>query len=356
MYSDRTSYRAFLVLLFGALAVLGVVFWPLAKALFLAGILAATLLPLHRRLSNRGKHRTFAAWCISFGVVVLMVGPLVAFSTFVAKEGAEGVRFVGETLQSEGVQGMISKLPRPLARAARKGLALVPLQNGKSLERVVADQVAQPDGTAVEAVKAAVTETANFMFHASMTVIALFFLLLEGERLLTYLERISPLKEGQTRELLAEFRRVSVAVLASSLITSAVQALAALVGYLLVRVQHPLFFAAVTFFFAFVPAIGAGSVCVLVAAFVFLSGHPGAGALLALWGVLVVALADNLIKPILIKNDIHMHGAIVFFSLLGGLMAFGALGLLIGPLAVSLAVAMLQMYQRDFGRVSAARP
>jgi predicted PurR-regulated permease PerM len=90
------------------------------------------------------------------------------------------------------------------------------------------------------------------------------------------------------------------------------------------------FFAGVTFFVAFIPAVGAGSACLGVALMLFVTGHAYAALFLALWALVVVALVDNLIKPLLIKHGMEMRGAVVFFSLIGGLAAFGAVGLLLG--------------------------
>jgi Predicted permease len=89
--------------------------------------------------------------------------------------------------------------------------------------------------------------------------------LLDGDRLIAWIDDMSPLKHGRTRELLAEFKRVSYAVILSTIITAAVQALVALVGYLIARVPHVLFFTGATFIVAFVPALGAGTVCPAVA-------------------------------------------------------------------------------------------
>src|SRR3712207_8724388 len=101
------------------------------------------------------------------------------------------------------------------------------------------------------------------------------------------------------------------------------------------RVPVPIFFAAITFFFALIPAVGAAVVCLAAALLLLATGHPVAALVLAVWGVVVVGLSDNVIKPILAKRGMHMHGAIVFFSLLGGLSVFGAIGLLLGPLIVA---------------------
>src|SRR5690606_22465909 len=132
---------------------------------------------------------------------------------------------------------------------------------------------------------------------------------------------------GQVGELLSEFRKVSTAVLVSSVVTSGVQALAALIGYAIAGVPQPFFFALVTFFMAFVPAIGAGSVCVTAALLLLALGKTWTALFLAGWGLIVVALVDNWVKPLLVKRDLHMHGGIVFFALFGGMTAFGAVGL-----------------------------
>jgi predicted PurR-regulated permease PerM len=141
-------------------------------------------------------------------------------------------------------------------------------------------------------------------------------------------------------------------VLVSTIATAGVQAVAALVGYLITRVPVPIFFAAVTFFFALVPAIGAATVCLAAALLLLATGHPVGAIVLAAWGLLVVGLADNVVKPLLAKRGMNMHGVIVFFSLLGGLAVFGPIGLLLGPLIVAFFLAVLRIYQRDYGRPS----
>jgi predicted PurR-regulated permease PerM len=131
-------------------------------------------------------------------------------------------------------------------------------------------------------------------------------------------------------------------------VTSAVQAAAALIGYLIARVPSPMFFACLTFFVAFIPAVGAASVCLVAAALLLITGHTYMAIFLAIWGVVVVGLIDNVIKPLLIRGGMEIHGGVVFFALIGGLAAFGGIGLLVGPLVVAMFLALLRMYHRDF--------
>ncbi|HKQ68751.1 MAG TPA: AI-2E family transporter, partial [Polyangiaceae bacterium] len=203
-------------------------------------------------------------------------------------------------------------------------------------------------GKAAAAIGAAVSATSSFLFQAAIMLIAFFFFLVEGDTFVAWLDDLLPLRPGQTRELLREVRNVSYAVVVSMIVTAAVQAIAALGGYLIARVPQPFFFAAVTFFLAMIPAVGAAAVCLAAALLLYVTGHPYMAVFLVIWGLVVVGLVDNIVKPILIKGGSEMHGAVVFFALIGGLAVFGTVGLLAGPLIVALFLALIRMYRRDF--------
>jgi predicted PurR-regulated permease PerM len=328
---------------------LGWIVAPLAAPLSLGAALAGVLWPLQQRLIRRLHcRRGIASGLLTFGVVLAIIGPIVALSAFAVTEATEGIEYVTETVRSEGVRGLIDKLPQPLRDIASELVERLPKAPGANIDETVEQQVSAQGGKAAQAVGAVVAAAGSFVFAAAMMLIALFFLLVHGDSLVHWLDNVSPLKKGQTRELLREFKKVSYSVIVSTLITSGVQAAAALIGYFIARVPHPVFFGAVTFFVAFIPAIGAGGVCLTAAALLLLTGQPYAALFLAIWGLTVVGLVDNIVKPFLIKSGMELHGAIVFFSLVGGLLALGPTGLLIGPLIVALFLALLRMYHRDF--------
>ncbi len=335
MTSDLTARRFFLFLLIVTTVLLGAVIRPIADSLIVAAVLAGVLWPVHLKLAKFMRNRRGpAAGLLVFGVLILMLGPLAALSAFVVNEAAQGVKFIGDTLHSERVTELIQELPEPLQETAADALEHLPRAQG---------------ARAAAAGWAAVMATGQFVFQASLMLIALFFLLIQGDAFVLWLDHVLPLRSGQTRELIAEFKTVSYAVVVSTLITAAVQAAAAVGGYYIARVPHPLFFGAVTFFCAIIPAIGAASVCLVAALLLVVTGHPYMAVFLSIWGVVVVGLVDNVVKPLILRGGMHMPAAIVFFALLGGLAAFGIMGLLLGPLVVSLFVALLRIYERDFG-------
>jgi predicted PurR-regulated permease PerM len=340
------SARRFLVaLLLGSLALLVWVAWPIAAALFLGGVLALALAPVQRRLARRlGGRPRLSAGILVVVVLLLLVGPVIAMSAYMVKEVTDGVRFILQTVRGEGVTGLIERLPSPLSRLA----AELQTRFGDLNQLFEGQTNAQSGAKAASVVGTALVATGTIAIQVTMMMIALFFLLIDGNRLINWLIQASPLRKGQTQELMNEFRKVSYAVLVSTVVTAAVQAAAAFAGYLIASVPYALFFTGVTFLFAMVPVVGA-AVIVLFAAFILLvTGHPYMAAFLAAWGILVVGLVDNVVKPWLIKGDIEMHGAVVFFALIGGIAAFGMIGLLVGPLAVALFLAILRIWRRDF--------
>lgn len=348
MADEKTRRRFLLLLLAVAMFLLANLIRPLASALLTAAVLAGVLYPLQKRLARRLKNSpSFAAGILVFAVVIAIVGPILGMSAFVVDEATKGIKFVIDTVQSEGVSGLIERLPQVLQGPAHDLVGHIDERLGSDVGKTVAEQVQQTGAGAAAAVGKAVAATWQFAFNATMMLIALFFLLVQGNELVAWLDSVLPLRKGQTRELLTEFKKVSYAVVVATVVTAAAQAAAALVGFLISRVPHPIFFAAITFFGAFIPAIGAATFSLLAALILLITGHPYFALFLAIWSVTVVALIDNVVKPLVAKGGMNMPGAIVFFSLIGGLGAFGPIGLMLGPLIVAFFVAVLRIYRSD---------
>ena len=341
--SPQAARWTLLVLTIISLVLLALIVKPFAAALFIAAVIAGAISPWYERLAARLRgRRQVAAGLTTAGILLIVVLPLASISVVLANEVAAGANYVRTTLRSEGVQGLINDLPRPLRALAEKVVSQLPQGQGD-----LQDVAQQQGGRAAAAVGGVLSATWGVVIQLVMMLIAFFFFLVDGPQLVDWFEDVMPLGRGQTRRLLGEFRRVSVAVIVSSVATAAIQAAVALVGYLIARVPNPFFFAIVTLIVALVPAVGAGSVVLASAAIMYLGGHSYAALFLVLWGVFAVGLIDNVVKPYLIRGGIELHGAVVFFALLGGLAYFGPVGLIAGPLVVSFFLAVIRMWDRD---------
>jgi predicted PurR-regulated permease PerM len=348
MRQEQQKRRFLLGLLLVSALLLGMLIRPLAGAFLLAAVLAGVLWPLQAKLTRGlGGRKQLAAGLLVAATVLALVGPVAGLSAFVIDEASAGASFVLDTMRSEGVEGLLEKLPGPAQRLVREAVSTVKAHSGNDVRKTVENKVNEQASKVAAALGGALAATWSFVFNSVMMLIALFFLFVQGPELIAWLDDSLPLRPGQTRELLDEFKRTSYAVVVSTLVTAGVQALAALIGYLIARVPHPVFFAALTFFGAFVPAVGAASFSLLAAGVLLVTGHPYFALFLAVWSVAVVGLVDNVVKPLVMRGGMNLPGAIVFFALIGGLSAFGPIGLVLGPLTVAFFAAVLRIYRRD---------
>ena len=347
--STPRAKRFFVILMLGGLLLVGKTLAPLAGPLFVGAVLTVVLWPLQERLSRKFKgRRAPAALILVVGIAVLAVGPLLTFSAVVVAELKTGYEFVSKTIHSEGLTGLVSHLPDSIERIVRKAIDLLPSDTAQ-LGQSLGHQLAAGGGHAAAAVTAALSATGSIAFGLAITLVALFCLLIQGKELALWIDSVTPVRRGQLIELLLNFKQVSYSIIVSTLLTSAAQSIVALIGYLIARLPHAFFFTALTFVASLIPAVGASFACLAAALLLFATGHTYMAVFLALWGLFVVGVVDNVLKPILIRGGgAQMNTAIVFFALLGGVASFGPLGLLLGPLAVSLFLALSRIYQRDF--------
>jgi predicted PurR-regulated permease PerM len=341
--SAQAARWTLLVLTVIAVVLMALIVRPFAAALFVAAVMAGAAYPWYASLTSklRGR-RQIAAGLMTLAVVLVVVLPVTLISVTVVNEGRNGVAYVRNTLRSEGVEGLVNDLPGPLQSLARRLLDEVPADSGD-----LQDLAQNQGGRAAAAVGGVLGATWRAIFQIVMMLIAFFFLLVDGPELVDWLADVMPLRREQTLRLMTDFRRVSVAVIVSSVATAAIQATMALVGYLIARVPNPAFFFIVTFFVGLIPAVGAAAAVLAAAGLLFISGHSGWALFLVIWGIGPVGLIDNVVKPYLIRGGLELHGAVVFFALLGGIAYFGAVGLIAGPLIISFFLAVVRMWNRD---------
>ena len=330
MTAEVAKRRAELVLVTAATLLIALVIWPLWRPLLIAAVLAGVLSPLYEKVVVRlGGRRSLVAGLFTAATVVLLLIPLGLLATIAIREAIEAVSVVRNTIASEGVGGLIEKAPDSIEGWLHRFEKQLPTEIDRART-----QFAAGGRWALGAVSGALAVAARFGFQLAMMLIAYFFLLRDGRDLIGWLAEATPLPADSVRQLLREFRTTARSVLGANFITGAVQAVIATVGFFIGGAPSPIFFGLVTLFASLIPSVGTALVTLPVAGLVLLLGHPWKALFLALWALVVVGLIDNILRPVLIRGGVQLHGALVFFSLLGALSAFGAVGLFLGPLVL----------------------
>ena len=339
------SHARYLLLALAVLAVFltALLVAPFWKALFLAAFLAgAVRTPMEWLAARLGGRRGVAAVIVTVGVVLVVLLPVAGLGAILVREVLGGVQWLRSVLESEGVRGLLERIPEAIQHAGQALLRLIP-EPEQQLRALASKQ----GGEAAARLGGLLAATGGLVLQAVLMLIAFFFLLTDGERLVAWIDESVPLRPGQVRALLADFRRTSVSVLLATVGTAAIQSVVALAGYLIAHAPNPIFLVLVTFVISLVPALGGAMVVVLVGVLLLATGHPLAGGFLVFWGVAIVSISDNVARPYLLKGGIALHGGVVFFALLGGIAAFGGIGLVVGPLVVTFLVAVLRLYRAE---------
>ncbi len=177
-----------------------------------------------------------------------------------------------------------------------------------------------------------------------VTVLTYFFFLRHGPGWLRQVEAGLPLESEHAKALLKITGDTVNAVFRGVLVTATVQAVLAGIAFWFVGVPAPVLLSAVTFIAALIPFVGPVAVWLPTAIGLIIVGRVGAGVGLMIWGALVVSLVDNILRPYLIGRDVKLPMLWLFLAILGGLRAFGFLGLLLGPAALALSLAFYRIY------------
>jgi predicted PurR-regulated permease PerM len=337
------------IVLVGALVLLGAVIVPLWQPLLFAAILAAVLWPVQKRLRQlMWTRRYLAAALVTVGVVVLILTPLTVIGIIAVQQAIQTTGWVREAYTRGGLHELLRPLPDHIERWISAAFDRVPAPIK------VLPAPAEAGRWAALQLQNVITTVSAFAFDLFMMLIALFFLLADGNQLVDWLRRMSPIGSARTQELLNEFRAVSRSVIGANFVTGLLQAVVATIGYAIAKVPQPLFFGLLTLLTSFIPSVGTSMVSLPVAALLLLMGHPWAALFLALWAALFVGTVDNLVRPLLIRGDLKVHGALIFFAIIGGIAVFGLVGVVVGPMALTLFLTMVRFYRRDVRRAMAA--
>ncbi len=189
--------------------------------------------------------------------------------------------------------------------------------------------------------------TMTFTMHFLLVLLVMFFMLLDGPRLLARLQYLSPLRRRQNEALAGNLRRVARAVLVGGLLVAALQGLAGGIGMAVVGLPA-LFCGTMMAVASLVPVVGTGLVWVPVAVWLFINGQTWQCAFITIWCAVVVTSIDTFLRPLFIRNSAGLSTFFLFMSIIGGLKAFGMLGIFYGPLILGFAVAMVSLYSEEY--------
>jgi predicted PurR-regulated permease PerM len=312
---------------------------PLAWAI----VLAFLMHPLQVRLARWLRRRAGLAAALLTGLTfVVFVGPLTILGGAFATQAGTLVTAL-ERLAGELRVGNVDELARlPAAQDVLWWLERHLEVSGDQVRSWIAagaERLLQPlAALGGAAFLGAIGTVVNF----TLMLFLLFFLLRDGTAILRAVLGLVPLADSRKARLAAHVGNVTRAVVFGTLVTSALQGVSVAVAFVLVGLPSPIVFGALAAVLSVVPVGGTALVWGPAVLWLLADGRLGGGLFLLAWGVLIVGTADNLVRPLLISGRTEVPTLAVFVGVLGGLAAFGLVGMFLGPLLISLMIVLVR--------------
>ncbi|HCC05716.1 TPA: hypothetical protein DEP58_05475 [Patescibacteria group bacterium] len=333
--NNKKSSQYFLFLaLTASIVVVYFIAKPFLGVLILAAVFAFLFQPIYKKfLSFFEGRESLSTFLTTLVAIILVLLPVSLLATQIFKESNQ----LYQTLITEegGFVGSIENTVNNI-RTALPIPADFPLDLGQYAERGL-ETLIQNLGTFF-------SSFAKLVLNVFVFLTAFYFFIKDGNKLKEYLIALSPLEDVDDTLILTRLKTAVSATVKGNLAIGLIQGVLSGAGFAIFGVPNPFLWGAVAVVAAFIPAIGTALVITPAIIFLFLSGNTFGGVGLLIWGVTAVGLVDNFLGPRLVGRGMQLHPLAVFVSVLGGLAFFGPLGFLLGPLAMSVCLALIDIY------------
>lgn len=349
-----TRQQIFSIVFFSLLVLLlyqiGLMFKPFVFSALWAGLLAHWAFPMHLRLAKWfGGKDALSAALLTVGALGVVVVPLVAMGVMLVREAGAAEQEIQAWVSAGGLQ----RLPDQVVGIPLVGGWLKAAVSGTgsptvSLEQSLVSGVTELGQFLVGGMGGLLKNTFTLVTNFFIMLLVLFFLFKDGQQWLAVLYDLIPMEESHKSRILIRLDQTIRAVVKGMLVTAIVQGLLSGMAYWALDVPFPVGLTALTTVLAPIPFGGTGLVWGPVALYLFWVGASGKALIMLVWGIGVVSMVDQFLRPWLIGQDVQIPVLLLVLSVLGGLALYGLLGLFVGPILISLLMTAVQIYREEY--------
>ncbi len=346
-------FAVFLFLLFQLYRLLHLFLTPLIGAV----ILVLTLYPFYSRLLFLlGQRRTLAALLLTSLITLAVFVALFLFSGILTTQVLAFYQTLRRMIQSGELQLLLSQWEysylgqlwqkwRPEVQSLNIDLPTLALRAGDAVSNFI---VGQATGIA--------KNFFLFLFNFLIMTFSLFFLFRDGETLYHTLRDLLPMEPEHKEAIFIRLYETVSAVVQGMAVTAATQGFLAGVGFWFLGIPFAFFLGCASAFFSLLPIGGAAVIWIPCSLYLFFSGSWIKAAILLVYGTLIISGVDNILKPLIIGGRTRLPTLFLFFGILGGLQAYGFLGIFLGPVLLATLVAFVQVYKEEYAQAEPAPP
>ena len=346
---NKVGYKFFLIFLLCALVLFLRLFWTYVSALVLALLITSVSYPMYSWVKRLFKGRENAASSFMIFFLLLVLG--IPFGWFVGTLSNEAFDFYNRTSSSVSLKQIQQTLDSDSIWAQRirkigkmAGMELTPdkLKNlaaalGKKVGLFLYNQISS-----------VASNLLSFFIHFFLMMLTIYYLFRDGWRLKRYIAELLPVPKSQLEKVVGKFQEMGKAVIIGNGLSGIVQGVLGGFGFFFFGLGSPFLWGTVLALMAFLPIIGASVIFVPAAAILMLQGEVGAGIGFLVYNLFYSSIIEYLIKPRMIGKGMQMNSLLVFIGIIGGIKLFGILGIIYGPLIITIFLTLAEIYKLEY--------
>jgi predicted PurR-regulated permease PerM len=333
----------FLVILFGYLTYH--ILQPFLKAIAWAVVFAIVFYPVYKFVLKYLRFKALASTVTLIIVVALIMGPFTYLSFVLIDELGNLIQNInGRTLDSVSNYFAHSHIAWLIDKIQSKFE-----MQGISSVNALSQSVKTLGGAITSSLSAGITNLAGMIINFILMLFALFFFLRDGSGFLPRIYDYLPFSEENKIRLIARVKDMVISTVYGGVLIALIQGILGGFAFFFLGIESPVLWGSAMTIMSFLPLLGTFSVWGPAAIYLFIQGSYIKGIVLILYGVLVISMVDNILRPMIISGRTKMPTLAVFFSVLGGIKVFGLIGFIMGPLVLALFVALFEIFRQIEG-------
>ncbi len=300
---------------------------------------------LSKRIGN-----TISALLLTLLVLLLVVVPFSLVLTLAIRQSIELLHFaVGFTQNSSYVDLIRAVLDNPLFKKIltdQEISSFLAYVESEEFRNILISGLRDLFQRGLNIVASIVPAVGSFIFKTFVFLLTLFFILRDGPKFVKFVKRFLPMHREDIEQVSITVYKTVLATVYGSIGVGIAQSTVGFIGYKLVGLDYAILLAIATFISSFVPPFGAGFVWFPVALYTFAVKGLYAGAFMFLYGMFVISTIDNFVRPLIMKMGVNIPYIVLFFSIVGGLLTFGFVGIFLGPIIFTTLFTLALIYEK----------
>ncbi|MEI8270157.1 MAG: AI-2E family transporter [bacterium] len=324
----------FFGLLFITLIFTFFIFRPFWIVLVLGASLSAILYPIYEWLRRKKLPSWLSSFLTVFLLTILILGPILGIGVLVFNQSQNVYSFIAN---SGNTGNFITSLESKINLLLPNNMTINTNEIGSSFISFISGNIAQ-----------IFKSTLTTFFSFILLLLTIFYFLKDGEKWKKFFILLSPLKDADDHKIIDQLRKTISSVFNGYLFIALIQGLLMGLGLVIFGVPNAALWGVVAGIASLIPTFGTAFVSIPAIIFLYVSGNAVGSIGLLVWSIALVGMIDNFLSPLIVGRRINIPEIVILFAVLGGIALLGPVGILIGPIVVSLLYTLITMYRNEF--------